>query len=92
MDEDLAKYRVSGWHKEGTYENPKAPDLFISHSSRDAERARMVVACAHMHGLVTWIAPESVRPTESYVDQIYNALRESEALVLLLTESAIASP
>ena len=92
MDDELAKYRVSGWHNDGSYEKPKTPDLFISHSSRDSEIARKLVAVAKLHGLVSWIAPESVRPTDSYVDQIYAALLNSEVLVLLLTESAIASP
>jgi hypothetical protein len=66
-------------------------DVFVSHASQDAALADAVVAALEHHGLRCWIAPRDVVPGSLYADAIVRAISESRVLVLVLSESAVAS-
>lgn len=69
--------------------NPR--QVFISHSSQDADVAQKLSADLRAQGWQTWIAPDSIRPGEKWVEAINRGLAESGVLVLLLTKEAAAS-
>jgi hypothetical protein len=71
---------------------PATPDVFISYASQDAAVASAVVATLERHGIKCWIAPRDVTPGALYADEIICSINGAKALVLVLSESALASP
>jgi adenylate cyclase len=69
-----------------------ASDAFVSYASKDAPIANAVVAALEGQGLKCWIAPRNVNPGSLYADGIVRAINGTKVLVLILSESAIASP
>ncbi len=69
-----------------------ASDVFVSYASKDAATANAVVAALESQGLKCWIAPRNVIPGSQYADGIVRAINGAKLLVLVLSESAIASP
>jgi TolB-like protein/cytochrome c-type biogenesis protein CcmH/NrfG len=67
-------------------------DVFISYASTDAAMANAVVAALESHGLKCWIAPRDVIPGSLYAEGIVRAINGARLLVLVLSESAVASP
>jgi tetratricopeptide (TPR) repeat protein len=67
-------------------------DVFVSYATQDAAIARAVVAALERHALKCWIAPRDVTPGALYADEIIRAINGTRVLVLILSESAIASP
>jgi TolB-like protein len=67
-------------------------DVFVSYASKDAQVANAVVAALESQGLKCWIAPRNVMPGSLYADGIVRAINGTKVLVLVLSESAIASP
>jgi hypothetical protein len=65
--------------------------IFISHASADAEFAQRLAADLRAQNWQTWLAPDSIRPGEKWVEAINRGLTESGVFVLALTESAVNS-
>ena len=65
--------------------------VFISYASQDAAVADSIVESLEQHGLRCWLAPRDVRPGAEYAEAIVRAINEAEAVVLVLSKSAIAS-
>jgi adenylate cyclase len=65
--------------------------LFVSYSSRDTVIASAMVEALEREGVVCWIAPRAVKPGALYAEAIVRAIGESKALVLVLSESSVAS-
>ncbi len=65
--------------------------VFISYASQDAAVANSVVENLERHGLRCWVAPRDVKPGARYADAIVRAINEANALVLVLSASAIGS-
>ncbi len=65
--------------------------IFISHASADAGFAHRLAADIRLHGWQTWIAPESIRPGEKWVEAINRGLAECGVFVLVLTEASVNS-
>ncbi len=61
---------------------------FISHSSKDAEKAQQVADSLEKKGLRCWIAPRNIRPGKEYGEEIIYGIRDCRCLVLLLSEAA----
>jgi adenylate cyclase len=68
------------------------PTVFVSYASQDAAVANSVVEALETAGLRCWIAPRNVVPGSLYADEIVGAINDAEAVVLVLSEHAIASP
>ena len=66
--------------------------VFISYASQDAAVANALVENLEQHGIKCWIAPRDVTPGSQYADEIVGAINDTEILVLVLSEHAIASP
>jgi len=67
--------------------------VFISHAMEpDGPLAHRLARDLEEAGFKVWIAPESIRPGEAWVDAINRGLKECEVLVLLLTPAAVQSP
>jgi FimV-like protein len=67
--------------------------IFISYSTKDGgEKAGLLVAALETAALTCWIAPRNMKPGTPYPGQVVRAVRESRALVLLLTPAANESP
>jgi len=69
-----------------------APILFVSYASQDTAVADTVVAALERAGMKCWIAPRDVVPGALYADEIVRAINEAQAVVLILSEYAVASP
>jgi TolB-like protein/Tfp pilus assembly protein PilF len=66
-------------------------DVFISYASQDAAVANAIVHTLEHAGLRCWIAPRDVTPGGHYADAIMGAISGAKALVLVLSDSALAS-
>jgi TolB-like protein len=69
-----------------------ARHLFISYASHNAEVAQQVCMALEAAGFLCWMAPRDVRPGAQYADAIVGAINNAKAVVLVLSESAVASP
>lgn len=69
--------------------NPR--QIFISHAHQDAEVAQRLAHDLEAHGYDIWIAPDSIRPGEKWVEAVSRGLEESGIFVLLLSPEAVAS-
>jgi TolB-like protein/Tfp pilus assembly protein PilF len=65
--------------------------VFISYASQDAAVARALVEALERHGVACWIAPRDVKAGAQYADAIVRAIGGAKAIVVVLSESAIAS-
>ncbi len=63
--------------------NPR--DLFISHSTGDAEAARDLRTELEAAGYSTWMAPDDVIGTEPWAQQILAAIQSTRAMVVLIS-------
>src|SRR5258708_28421318 len=73
---------------EGTAEPVR---VFISYASADKPIADAVCAALEPAGIPCWIAPRDVKPGALYADAIMRAITNAKSLVLVLSESSIAS-
>jgi TolB-like protein len=86
---------MSGEAGEAQLGQPAGPtgsgDVFISYASQDMAVANKLVETLERHGFRCWIAPRNVKAGAQYADAIVRALTNAKALVLVLSEHAIAS-
>jgi TolB-like protein/Flp pilus assembly protein TadD len=66
--------------------------VFISYASQDGALADAIVGALEHAGLRCWIAPRNVVPGSRYAEEIVGAINDAGAVVLVLSEHAIASP
>jgi formylglycine-generating enzyme len=69
--------------------NPR--QIFLSHAHQDAQVAHELAHDLEAHGYDIWLAPDSIRPGEKWVEAINRGLEESGLFVLLLSPAAVAS-
>ena len=69
----------------------KTKQVFISYAKEDAQFAHRLADDSRRLGVQVWIAPESIRPGESWVDAIERGLEESSHTVIVLTPKALKS-
>src|SRR5437879_9115291 len=65
--------------------------VFISYASQDATVAAALVEALERHGVGCWVAPRDVKAGALYADAIIRAISSAKVIVLVLSESAIAS-
>ena len=63
-------------------------DLFISHSSEDAETALALVADFENRNITWWVALRDIPMGSSYHEEIVHAIENSRAVLLLFSSSA----
>lgn len=63
-------------------------DLFISHSSADADTARALVTDFENRGITCWLAARDVAMGSSYQIEIVSAIERCRAVLLLFSDSA----
>ena len=69
-----------------------ARDVFISHSSGDAETARELRSVLEAAGYSCWMAPDDIVGTETWTEQILTAIADSKAMIVLVSAAANRSP
>jgi len=62
-------------------------DLFISHSSADAETAHALVADFENRNIRCWIAPRDIRMGSGYQSEIVRGIENSRAMLLLFSKA-----
>ena len=67
-------------------------NIFISFASIDGPIARRIVASLEVAGLKCWIAERDIAPASSYPVAITDAVKNSGAVLLVLTEASNQSP
>lgn len=65
--------------------------VFISHAQTDEALVKKVAATLQGAGLEVWDAAREIMPGDNWADKVANALRESDAMVVLLTPGAMRS-
>ena len=65
--------------------------IFLSHATADAGFAHALAKDLRAEGWKVWIAPESIRPGEKWVEAIDRGLETSGVFVVALTSAAVAS-
>jgi hypothetical protein len=65
--------------------------VFISYSSRDKALARRVAEVLEAAGLSVWADWREILPGDNWAEKIGQGLRESDAMVVLLTPDALES-
>src|SRR6185503_17531729 len=68
------------------------PKVFISYSHSDQEWARKFAEVLAHSGIEVWFDEFNINPGEPLVDALEKGLRESDAVVLLLSEENINRP
>lgn len=66
--------------------------IFISHSSKDAESAEKVCVLLEKAGHQCFIAPRDIPSGKEYAQELMQGIECSDAMVLMLSESANSSP
>ncbi|MCM1102735.1 MAG: toll/interleukin-1 receptor domain-containing protein [Clostridium sp.] len=66
--------------------------IFLSHSSKDADIANQICEQLEKNGTKCFIAPRDIRPGKEYAEEIINGIDESAAVVLLMSQNANSSP
>ena len=65
--------------------------VFISHSSKDDALAGQIVSYLESAGFDVWYDKREIMPGDNRGDKIAQGLRESDAMVVLLTENALGA-
>src|SRR5262245_20728775 len=65
--------------------------VFISHSGKDDSLAEQIASHLERAGLEVWFDRREIMPGDNWADKIAQGLRESDAMVVLLTEDALGS-
>ena len=66
--------------------------IFISHSSADAETAQKICGMLERNNLPCFIAPRDIRSGKEYAEELVNGIDRSSAMLLLMSGHANASP
>ncbi len=66
--------------------------IFISHSSADAEAAANICETLERHGSKCFIAPRDIRSGSEYAEELLDGIDHSVAMILLMSENANHSP
>jgi TIR domain/AAA-like domain len=67
-------------------------EIFISYSSQDKSTAETIRESLENAALSCWIAPRDIIPGRKYAEAILDGIDQCKVFVLVLTESANASP
>jgi len=63
-------------------------DVFLSHSSRDAEVAQLIVSELERRGWKCWVAPRDIAPGTTWAAAIVQGLDNSRLMVLVYSPAA----
>ncbi|MDE6847184.1 MAG: toll/interleukin-1 receptor domain-containing protein [Lachnospiraceae bacterium] len=66
--------------------------IFISHSSKDAEYAEKICELLEQNKISCFIAPRDIRSGREYAEELVNGIDTSTAMILLMSEDANHSP
>ena len=69
-----------------------ARDLFVSHSSDDADAARALRVVLEDAGYTCWMAPDDIVGTDTWTEQILAAIADSKAMLVLVSSASNKSP
>src|SRR4029077_14034126 len=65
--------------------------VFLSYASHDTDIANTVCRELESRGIRCWIAPRDVAPGALYADAIVRTINESKVLLIVLSQSVVAS-
>lgn len=66
-------------------------EVFVSFAHADHERVEPVIAALRRHGVPCWFAPQQIRASQAWHDEIGLALDRCDWFMLFLTPHATAS-
>jgi hypothetical protein len=92
MGEGGGDIPVTGAAPAAPRDSAATPYVFISYASPDVAVADAVCAALERGGVTCWVAPRDVLPGDFYADAIVRAIDTSKAIIIVLSQSAVASP
>jgi len=66
-------------------------EVFLSHSSHDAEVTSRVAETLRNHGIPVWYSATNIRGAQQWHDEIGRALKRCDFFIVLLSNHSIAS-
>ena len=66
--------------------------IFISHSSRDSDTAKVILSFLESKNQSCWIAPRDIPPGADWAESIIDGIDSSEGMILILSEHSNKSP
>jgi|SRR5215213_7239934 len=66
-------------------------NVFISHSHTDSSLVKKIAAALENEGLTVWDAETEILPGDNFAEKISEALKASDAMVVLLTPESLKS-
>ncbi len=72
--------------------NNKSYDVFLSYSAQDKEWVEQFEEALNESGIHAWFDVANIEPGEHWRNHIEKALRESKALIVILSPNTIESP
>lgn len=69
-----------------------SPKVFISYSQEDGEWVRAFAKALEERGLPLWYDEKELKPGDNIADAVESALRESEAVIFVLSDQRVLSP
>src|ERR1700692_773569 len=82
---------AEGEEETGTSGGTTTRTVFVSYASHDTEVANTVCQFLENHGVRCWMAPRDAAPGALYADAIVRAINESKVLLIVLSQSSVAS-
>jgi len=67
-------------------------DIFLSYSNKDKSWVSEFVSSLKEAGVKTWFDVHALAPGERWDDKLQQALRESNTIVVILSENSVESP
>ncbi|MFM8325092.1 MAG: toll/interleukin-1 receptor domain-containing protein, partial [Pirellulaceae bacterium] len=91
-DEPVEVGQIVGEISEDASRTASPPDVFISHSSRDKEVAKELVAALERQGIRCWIDHRNLTPGIRWDGQLKSAIDSCRSMLLLESEHSNLSP
>lgn len=67
------------------------PLIFISYDSKDSDVALRLAKALRAAGFGTWAYEEDSLPGPSYLEQIVNAIQESDVVAIVISQESLRS-
>ena len=75
----------------GDQQAPRPQEVFISYSRKDKEFVRRLYEALKRRDREAWVDWEDIRPTEEWLQAIYNAIEGADTFIFVLTPDSVAS-
>ena len=66
--------------------------VFLSHAHNDSFLAKKIASALENEGLIVWNSETEILPGDNFAEKTSEALKEADAMVVLMTPKSVSSP